>query len=354
MGWLWLLTGFLLFYTVKGYPLWMAVRCGRYPRREYGQSAMVDYSVVLVSRNGGESLQRKMAELMAYRHPSLRKIIVVDDGSTDGSMAFLTSLKDPRVEAIFQERSGKAAALNKARPRVKTTTAVLMDVRQSVPEETVLRLKNLLHDDFLGGVSARLKIPGDDVAYWEGEWRLRDAEGRQGFTIGLTGALCALKTRHWEALPENCLCDDMALGLGILSKGALVDIVPDLVVDDPRSVVWKDEFVRKVRTLSGNWQILLGGRRYHRPRTGMALMALWSHKWLRLLLPIYTLAFIALSFLVWGWILPLALGAGGFIAWKLGWRPKGAPVRAFVWLNLAALVAMFAWPVHAQRGYWGK
>lgn len=355
MGYLWLLSGALLYYTLKGYPLWMAMRCGKYPRREYGRSAMVGYSIVVVSRNGGEDLKRKMAEILSYRNPTLKKIVVVDDGSEDGSVAFLTSLKDPRLEVLSQPRGGKSRALNKARSRIKTEAVVLMDVRQSVGEDTALSLKDRLHDDFLGGISARLRIPGADTVYWEAEWRLRDAEGRQGFCMGLTGACCALKTRYWEALPDNCLCDDMALGLMILSKGALVDIDPDLVVDDPRSIEWKAELIRKIRTLSGNWQILLGGKSYPRPKGGTARLALWSHKWLRLFLPVLTLSFLILTLVVWGWIFPLVfLGAGAFIGFKLGWRPKSHLVQPFLYLNLAALIAMFAWPMHSKKGYWGN
>src|SRR5262245_44814994 len=39
-------------------------------------------------------------------------LLIIDDGSTDGTAAYLDSLTDPRIQVVHQENRGLAGALN--------------------------------------------------------------------------------------------------------------------------------------------------------------------------------------------------------------------------------------------------
>ena len=77
---------------------------------------MAVLSVVVPAYNAGSHLKQAVDSLLAQRLPGL-EIVVVDDGSTDGSLALLTGLA---VRIVRQARKGEAAARNAG---VKACTA---------------------------------------------------------------------------------------------------------------------------------------------------------------------------------------------------------------------------------------
>src|SRR5262245_9537974 len=55
------------------------------------------------------------------------ELLIVDDGSTDGTRAMLAELRDPRAHVIYQEHSGLAAALRAAVERARGRYLARMD-----------------------------------------------------------------------------------------------------------------------------------------------------------------------------------------------------------------------------------
>jgi glycosyltransferase involved in cell wall biosynthesis len=69
-------------------------------------------SVVIPAYNRGEKILRAIAGVRAQTYPDL-EIVVVDDGSRDGTAALVEGLGDPRVRLIRHDRNrGAAAARN--------------------------------------------------------------------------------------------------------------------------------------------------------------------------------------------------------------------------------------------------
>jgi glycosyltransferase involved in cell wall biosynthesis len=69
-------------------------------------------SVVVPCYNGADYLEECLRSAVAQTHPPL-EVIVVDDGSTDGSAALATALGAP-IRVIRQENSGESVARNRA------------------------------------------------------------------------------------------------------------------------------------------------------------------------------------------------------------------------------------------------
>jgi glycosyltransferase involved in cell wall biosynthesis len=71
-------------------------------------------SAVLAVKNGERHLEESIRSVLAQRFDEL-EIIVVDDGSTDGTADILSTLQrtDPRVVIVRQENRGLAASLNR-------------------------------------------------------------------------------------------------------------------------------------------------------------------------------------------------------------------------------------------------
>jgi cellulose synthase/poly-beta-1,6-N-acetylglucosamine synthase-like glycosyltransferase len=70
-----------------------------------------DVSVILAVRNGGADLPKAMDTIFAQTFANF-ELIVVDNGSTDGTAAFLKTIDDPRLRAFYRSQPGLAGALN--------------------------------------------------------------------------------------------------------------------------------------------------------------------------------------------------------------------------------------------------
>jgi glycosyltransferase involved in cell wall biosynthesis len=70
-------------------------------------------SVLIPVYNAGKYFEAALFSIINQTYPYL-EIIIINDGSTDGCLAILTTISDSRIKLITQANKGKAAALNKA------------------------------------------------------------------------------------------------------------------------------------------------------------------------------------------------------------------------------------------------
>ena len=97
------LTGIL--YTYMGYPaaMWMLARLR--PRPWKAAPIAPSVSIVLAVHNGIALLPRKIQHLLGLDYPNIKEIIVVSDGSTDGTAELLVQ---PAASASQDHRSERA------------------------------------------------------------------------------------------------------------------------------------------------------------------------------------------------------------------------------------------------------
>ncbi len=73
--------------------------------------ATVPVTVLLPVFNGGGHLATAVSSILGQTHEAI-ELLVIDDGSTDGTAALLASLTDPRVTVVSQPNRGLVATLN--------------------------------------------------------------------------------------------------------------------------------------------------------------------------------------------------------------------------------------------------
>jgi cellulose synthase/poly-beta-1,6-N-acetylglucosamine synthase-like glycosyltransferase len=359
MSWLFWASAALIAYTYVGYPIWLLMRGYWTPRPVRRGHEEFSVTAVMVVRNEEAVLARKLMNLLSLDYPQERfDMIGVSDGSTDGTPAIIGKFaQSRRVRALIkQEPQGKAAGLNDAMQMVTGEVVLFTDARQQIECGGLRCLIENFADTEIGAASGELMLgdPSTGEAgmgmgtYWRIEKKVRELESASGSVVGATGAIYCARRSLIESLPAGTILDDVLLPLQIACKGARV-------IFDSRARAWdspdlgqRREFTRKVRTLSGNYQLLQLAPWVLSAKNPIRFEFI-SHKLLRLAVPFALVALLASSFFLPQTFYRAALAAqivfyGLSLAAlaKLEFGPLNAvadAARTFVVLNSAAVVA---------------
>lgn len=299
------LTG--LFYTHVGYLLVMLVLAKWRSRSAVSTSPAceansVSVCVVVAAHNEEQRIRTRIGNILASDYPAdLLSVVVVSDGSTDGTFNAVSSYPNPRVTAVRQElRSGKAVCLNEAMNRVAAEITVFADSRQDFAPDAIRVLVRAFQDPRVGAVSGSLGIRsaestlgrGVDV-YWRMEKKLRETESSFDSCIGCTGAIYAIRSRLFSEVPPGLILDDVVIPMRIAVQGYRVLFEPGAVAWDNQSLEPQRERMRKRRTLAGNFQMLTLFPTWLGPGKNRLWWQLLSHKYLRLLGPLFLVGLLA-------------------------------------------------------------
>ncbi len=354
-GWIVLVCLAVVFYAYVGY--WLYLRA--FARRRPVAAAPMEptISVVIAARNEARNLADKLNNLAELEYPAhLLQVIVVSDGSTDTTAEVLARFS--HVEAVLlPESGGKALALNEGARRATGDLLFMMDARQRMDRDAVRRLVSPFSDPAVGAVSGELLLESADGTpsgealgiYWKIEKAVRRMESESGSVIGVTGAIYMVRRELYQPLPPGLILDDLLVPMQVVRQGRRVLFQPAAIARDRIFAEPGKEFQRKVRTLTGNLQILQAAPwllSWENP----VLFRYLSHKLLRLLVPFLLLGMLVASavsaspvmhllFVLQLLFFALAL-AGTVLPQARQWRALSIPAT-FTMLNVAAAMAFY-------------
>ena len=98
-----------------------------------------DISVVIPTYNRKEYLQQAISSCFEGNEGIGVEVVVVDDGSTDGTRAFLEELDHDRVRPFFQEHQGGQVARNRGLAEAQGTYIKFLDDDDWLAEGTLSR-----------------------------------------------------------------------------------------------------------------------------------------------------------------------------------------------------------------------
>lgn len=362
----WVLVAALGFvgYTYAGYPLVCLLRARLRARPIRRQPIRPRVSVLIAAWREAGTIAGKLETLSQQSYPAeLFDVIVACDGSDDATPDVAQKAGEKwlpgRVQVILRPRGGKPAALNAAAAAATGEILVLTDARQPMSPNAVQVLVEDLGDPELGAVGGELVLGGDAPAgaYWKYEALIRKWEGRAGSTVGVSGALYAIRKALWAPLPEETILDDVLVPMRVRLAGKRVGFEPEAKAFD-RAAESGREFKRKVRTLSGNFQLLAILPAILSPFANPSWFDFLSHKLFRLLVP-YALvvALCASALLPMPWAAVLAggqlAGYGLALLRAAGVRlPLSGLAETFVVLNFAAVVGLLRYLRYGRKLPW--
>jgi cellulose synthase/poly-beta-1,6-N-acetylglucosamine synthase-like glycosyltransferase len=350
-----------ILYTYLGYPaaMWMLARLR--PRPWKAAPITPSVSVVLAVHNGIALLPRKIQHLLDLDYPNIEEIVIVSDGSTDGTAELLARQQHPLLKTIvLKEHGGKAVAVNAGVAQAKGEVILFLDLRQGIAPGAIQQLVTNFADATVGCVCGRLTLlpTGQDAAsgavggvYWRYEQWLRGCEATIDSPVGVCGCFYAIRRELAARQPAGIILDDMFQPLSIIRQGYRCVLDPHACVYDTWPENVEGEFHRKVRTLAGNFQLFQLAPWTLSPRNRV-LFQLVSHKVARLAVPYLLVLLLASSLAlsagsrfyaacaalqVFGWALSIA-GLGSRISWL---DRIAAPASALLVLNAAAVAGLY-------------
>jgi poly-beta-1,6-N-acetyl-D-glucosamine synthase len=356
-----LLSLFGILYTYLGYPLamWSLARVCSRKRTVAGISPSV--SIVLAVHNGMELLQAKIQHLLDLDYTEIKEIIIVSDGSSDGTAEYLQKLHSPRIRTVvIAEHGGKAVAVNAGAALATSEVLLFVDVRPEIAPGAIQRLVNNFADPTVGCVAGNLvlKQAGHDAAseavgglYWRYEQWIRTCEAAFDSPVGVCGCFYAIRRILFTSMPTGLILDDMFQPLSIIRQGYRSVLDENAFVFDMLPKRVEGEFHRKVRTLAGNFQLykMAPWTLTFRNRVVFQLI---SHKLMRLVVPyLFVLLFISSAALSPDSIVFAIIAALQFLGWALalgslrfriaGLQSLLAPAGALLILNFAAIMGLY-------------
>lgn len=292
-----------ILYTYLGYPLviWVLARLRARPREIAAIRPSV--SVVLAVHNGIDRLPGKIQHLLDLDYSEIKEIIVVSDGSTDGTAELLARHQSRRIKVIvLKEHGGKAVAVNAGVKLATGDVVLFVDIRPEIAPGAIQELVNNFADPTVGCVAGELilKMEGHDAAsevvgglYWRYEQWIRKCEAAFDSPVGVYGGFYAIRRELFVPMPKGIILDDMFQPLSIIRQGYRSVMEQNAFVFDvwPKKV--GGEFHRKVRTLAGNFQLFKLAPWTLTPKNRMVFQ-LVSHKLMRLVVP-YLLILLLIS-----------------------------------------------------------
>jgi len=291
--------GFIV-YTYVAFPLLLQLRAtGKpmpSPRPASPDNPIPFVSIVIAAHNEKASLPAKLLSLESLDYPVDRlELIVVSDGSTDGTTEFLLEEfagHANRTCIHYETSKGKCGALNEGVAAATGDIILFMDARQPVSSNAARALVPYLADKSIGAATGELILSEDSSLeaanfglYWRYEKWIRQNETKLYSTTGVTGALYAIRREDFIPNILGTLLDDFETPISLLKQGKRTLYVPGAYAFDKGNDDLALEFRRRVRTLAGNWQSFIKNPWLFVPGRNPVWAQFLSHKLFRLLVP---------------------------------------------------------------------
>ncbi|MER5529868.1 bifunctional polysaccharide deacetylase/glycosyltransferase family 2 protein [Streptomyces sp. NPDC002677] len=342
------------------------LRAGR-RARPWGPPVTEPVSVIVPAYNESAGIEAAVRSLVASDHPV--EIIVVDDGSTDGTADLVESLGLPGVRVIRQRNAGKPAALNTGLAAAGCDLVVMVDGDTVFEPDAVRTIVQPFADPRVGAVSGNAKVVnrGGLLGRWQHiEYVVGFNLDRRLFDLAecmptVPGAVGAFRRRALLALggvSDVTLAEDTDLTMALCRAGWRVVYEEGAVAwtEAPASLgaLWRQRYRWCYGTLQAMWKhrgaLVQGGAAGRLGRRGLLYLLIFQIL-LPLLAPVvdvfalYGLVFLDPLRVTALWLAFLLLQLlMGLYAFRLdGERPGplwSLPLQQFVYRQLMYLVVI--------------
>jgi len=299
----------LLLMTIYPYALYPLMVYGwtRVVNRKWRTSAYQPMITLIISvYNEEKVIKAKIENALALDYPKdLLEILVVSDGSTDGTHDIVASFSDPRVRLLAFERAGKTACLNRAVLQAKGDIIVFTDANSMFPAQALGMIARNFADQEIGLVTGWTKYrrPGSDLEETPGlyarlEKIIKQGESLVSSCVGADGAIFAVRRELYRHL-EDYDINDFVIPLNAVDQNRRVILDPEVYCLEEPSEGMGREYARQVRITNRTLGAIRRNTRFLNPfKYGSFAFFLLSHKVLRFMVPFFAFGSLLTSLLL--------------------------------------------------------
>jgi cellulose synthase/poly-beta-1,6-N-acetylglucosamine synthase-like glycosyltransferase/peptidoglycan/xylan/chitin deacetylase (PgdA/CDA1 family) len=344
-----------------------ARRHKRWAQLAWGDPVTEPATVIVPAYNESAGIEAAVRSLVAQDHPV--EILVVDDGSTDGTADIAESLGLPGVRVIRKENGGKPSALNTGIANASFDLLVMVDGDTVFEPDAVRKLIQPFADPRVGAVSGNAKVVnrGGLLGRWQHieyvvgfnlDRRLFDLAQCMPTVPGAVGGFRREALERVGGLAEDTLAEDTDLTMALCRDGWRVVYEEGAVAwtEAPASLgaLWRQRYRWCYGTMQAMWKhrgaVFQRGPAGKLGRRGLGYLLLFQVL-LPLLAPVvdifalYGLVFLDPLHVIGLWLAFMLLQlVMGLYAFRLdGERPGplwSLPLQQFVYRQLMYLVVI--------------
>jgi cellulose synthase/poly-beta-1,6-N-acetylglucosamine synthase-like glycosyltransferase len=226
-------------------------------------------SILISAFNEQEVIEAKLNSVFHTGYPAERfEVLVGSDASQDNTNSIVTllCLKYPNLKFFpYSQRSGKGNVINRLINQSRGDILIFTDANVMLEKETIFELVKHFKNPQIGLVDSQMVntnlqnhgISKQEKAYISREVLIKQDESNLwGTMMGPFGGCFAIRRELYEPVPKNFLVDDFFVNMTILEKGySCVNNLNARVFEDVSNSL-ADEFRRKIRIATGNFQNL--------------------------------------------------------------------------------------------------
>jgi cellulose synthase/poly-beta-1,6-N-acetylglucosamine synthase-like glycosyltransferase/peptidoglycan/xylan/chitin deacetylase (PgdA/CDA1 family) len=231
-----------------------------------------DVSIVIPAYNEAAGIAATVRSMADSDYPGRLEIIVVDDGSSDGTARIVRSLRIPFVRVVSQVNAGKSSALNRGIAAARSEILVLVDADTIFQPETIERLIAPMRAANVGAVSGNTKVGNRKglVGGWQHleyvmgfnlDRRLFDLLGTIPTVPGAIGAFRRTALDAVGGVSSDTLAEDTDLTMALCRSRWRVVYAPDAVAWTEAPTDLRQLFRQRYRWSYGTMQAMWKHRR---------------------------------------------------------------------------------------------
>lgn len=304
---------FLVYYTYDGYlRLLIIVAYFKFNKTVVDENKFTienlpSVTILLTVYNEGSNVVEKIKDILEQDYPDEKlKVLVASDGSTDNTDQLVQDFGHPQVSLFRPEkRRGKSDTQNKAIKTISSELVLFTDCDTRFKANFIKELVYPFIKKEVGCTSgmllfrnaSRSNISSSQSRYWNYELQIRDFESKLGCLAVATGACMAVRLELFESFSAT-YGEDCIVPLDTVLKGYTVTHVKSAVAYDKTPETQRTEFKARVRMTLRNWQGTWSRPALLNPvKNPKYAFALWSHKILRWLTPVFLILATIISFI---------------------------------------------------------
>jgi cellulose synthase/poly-beta-1,6-N-acetylglucosamine synthase-like glycosyltransferase len=262
-------------------------------------------SIIMAAYNEEAVIEEKIRTILDNDYPKEKlEILIGSDNSNDRTNEMIQQFADENQNIIFQaftSRQGKVSIVNQLEKQAKGDILILTDANVMFHNDTIFELVRYFKDETIGLVDAKMINTGlqkEGISFQEKSYISREVFIKHhesviwGSMMGPFGGCYAIRKNLFHDVPNNFLVDDFFICMKVLEqKKKTVNNLDAKVFEDVSNNL-RDEFFRKIRIATGNFQNLNRFSHLLWPFWKGSAFAFLSHKALRWLGPFFLLLII--------------------------------------------------------------